>query len=72
MINHVPASQVPRIINAIAGGWVADAAIHGVGGERGIPLSWLARVTDASAILRNIESLVNRTCAPKAHDVVTR
>ncbi|WP_297797497.1 ADP-ribosylglycohydrolase family protein [uncultured Marinobacter sp.] len=50
----------------------AMAAIHGVGGERGIPLSWLARVTDASAILRDIESLVNRTWAPKAHDVVTR
>lgn len=39
----------------------AMAAVHGVGGERGIPLSWLARVTDAPAILRDIETLVNRT-----------
>ncbi|MBD3641723.1 MAG: ADP-ribosylglycohydrolase family protein [Marinobacter sp.] len=38
----------------------AMAAIHGVGGERGIPLSWLARVTDAPEILQDIESLVNR------------
>ncbi|MEQ9547064.1 MAG: ADP-ribosylglycohydrolase family protein [Marinobacter sp.] len=39
----------------------AMASIHGVGGERGIPLSWLARVTDAPAILGDIEALVNRT-----------
>ncbi|WP_372986508.1 ADP-ribosylglycohydrolase family protein [Marinobacter sp.] len=39
----------------------AIAAIHGVGGERGIPLSWLTRVTEAPAILRDIEALVNRT-----------
>ena len=38
----------------------AMAALHGVGGERGIPLSWLARVTHAPAILRDIETLVNR------------
>jgi ADP-ribosylglycohydrolase len=36
----------------------AMAAIHGVGGERGIPLSWLARVTSADAILEEIEILV--------------
>jgi hypothetical protein len=41
----------------------AMAAIHGVGGERGIPLSWLARVTDAPALLADIETLVNRTWA---------
>ncbi|SFM56580.1 ADP-ribosylglycohydrolase family protein [Marinobacter pelagius] len=37
----------------------AMAALHGVGGERGIPLSWLARVTHAPAILRDIETMVN-------------
>ncbi|MDL0432757.1 ADP-ribosylglycohydrolase family protein [Marinobacter sp. TBZ242] len=37
----------------------AMAALHGVGGERGIPLSWLARVTDAADILTDIERLVN-------------
>lgn len=37
----------------------AMAALHGVGGERGIPLSWLARVTNASGILTDIERLVN-------------
>ncbi|MDI9243681.1 ADP-ribosylglycohydrolase family protein [Marinobacter sp. CHS3-4] len=36
----------------------AMAAIHGVGGETGIPLSWLTRVTDSTSILRDIESLV--------------
>jgi ADP-ribosylglycohydrolase len=36
----------------------AMAAIHGVGGEHGIPLSWLARVTDSSSILLNIERLI--------------
>lgn len=35
------------------------AAIHGVGGERGIPLSWLGRVSDAPKILPDIESLVD-------------
>lgn len=35
------------------------AAIHGVGGERGMPLSWLARVTNAPDILTSIETLVN-------------
>ncbi|GGC67656.1 ADP-ribosylglycohydrolase family protein [Marinobacter halophilus] len=39
----------------------AMAAIHGVGGERGIPLSWLARVVDAPVILRDIEALVRQT-----------
>ncbi|GAA0845564.1 ADP-ribosylglycohydrolase family protein [Marinobacter szutsaonensis] len=38
----------------------AMAAVHGVGGERGIPLSWLTRVTHAPEILRDIETLVNR------------
>ncbi|GGY60288.1 ADP-ribosylglycohydrolase family protein [Marinobacter zhanjiangensis] len=37
----------------------AMAALHGVGGERGIPLSWLARVTGAADILTDIERLVN-------------
>ncbi len=37
----------------------AMAALHGVGGERGIPLSWLARVTNAPDILTDIERLVN-------------
>ncbi|WP_417565302.1 ADP-ribosylglycohydrolase family protein [Marinobacter sp.] len=36
----------------------AMAAIHGIGGERGVPLSWLARVTNAAAILSDIEILV--------------
>ncbi len=36
----------------------AMAAIHGVGGSRGIPLSWLAQVTDATTVYRDIESLV--------------
>lgn len=42
-------------------GWFigpAMAALHGVGGENGIPLSWLARVTDAATIYRDIESLL--------------
>lgn len=38
----------------------AMAAVHGVGGERGIPLSWLTRVTHAPEILRDIETLVNQ------------
>ncbi|SNC61099.1 ADP-ribosylglycohydrolase [Marinobacter sp. es.048] len=37
----------------------AMAAIHGVGGESGIPLSWLAQVTDAATIYRDIESLLS-------------
>jgi hypothetical protein len=41
------------------------AVLHGVGGERGIPLSWLARLTDAPAILTDIEALVNQTWTPK-------
>ena len=36
------------------------AAIHGVGTERGIPLSWLAKVTNASQILQQAEVLVQR------------
>jgi ADP-ribosylglycohydrolase len=37
----------------------AMAAVYGVGGERGIPLSWLARVTDAPELFESIERLVN-------------
>jgi ADP-ribosylglycohydrolase len=36
----------------------AMAALHGVGGEHGIPLSWLVRLTDSTAILSDIEALV--------------
>jgi len=36
----------------------AMAAIHGVGGEHGIPLSWLVRVSESPAILSDIEALV--------------
>lgn len=36
----------------------AMAAMHGVGGENGIPLSWLARVTDAATVYQDIESLL--------------
>jgi len=36
----------------------AMAAIHGVGGGHGIPLSWLARVTDSSTILLDVERLI--------------
>ena len=36
----------------------AMAAIHGVGSENGVPLSWLARVTDAAAVYGDIESLL--------------
>lgn len=36
----------------------AMAAIHGVGNERGIPLSWLARVTDGADILADLEKLI--------------
>ena len=39
----------------------AMAAIHGVGGEKGIPLSWLARLTNADTLFADIESLVNGT-----------
>lgn len=41
----------------------ALAAVYGVGGEQGVPLSWLARVTDAPAVLDNDEALVNRARA---------
>ncbi|WP_166264711.1 ADP-ribosylglycohydrolase family protein [Marinobacter caseinilyticus] len=37
----------------------AMAALYGVGGERGIPLSWLARVTDAPRIFAGFEAMVN-------------
>lgn len=36
----------------------AMAALNDIGGDRGVPLSWLARLTDAPDILSNIESLV--------------
>lgn len=53
--------------------WIIGAAfgaVHGVGGERGIPLSWLARITDAPNTLADIESLVNRrwTAKEPTHD----
>lgn len=38
----------------------AMAAIHGVGGERGIPLSWLARLSDGAVVLSDIEALLAR------------
>ncbi|MGM0951498.1 MAG: ADP-ribosylglycohydrolase family protein [Pseudomonadota bacterium] len=41
------------------------AAVYGVGGEHGIPLSWLTRVTDAPAILSDIEALVS--CRSSGH-----
>jgi ADP-ribosylglycohydrolase len=37
----------------------AMAAIQGVGGKNGIPLSWLAQVTDAPTVYRDIESLLS-------------
>lgn len=46
----------------------AMAAIYGVGGERGIPLSWLARLTNAPDIITDIESLVNGTWKPEGQD----
>ncbi|MBW0145908.1 ADP-ribosylglycohydrolase family protein [Marinobacter arenosus] len=36
----------------------AMAAIHGVGSEKGIPLSWLARVTDGADRFAELEALV--------------
>ena len=45
----------------------AMAALHGIGGEHGIPLSWLARVTNASLIFHDIETLVNRTWTRTEH-----
>lgn len=36
----------------------AMAALHGAGGERGIPLSWLARVNHAHRIYSDLERLV--------------
>jgi hypothetical protein len=38
----------------------AMAAMQGVGGDSGIPLSWLARVASASSRYQEIESLLNR------------
>jgi len=46
----------------------AMAAIHGVGGEQGIPLSWLARVRDADTLYAGIESLVNGRLPPNEHE----
>lgn len=46
----------------------AMAAIYGVGGERGIPLSWLARVTGAPDFFADIESLVNGRWQPEGQD----
>ncbi|MBW4936212.1 ADP-ribosylglycohydrolase family protein [Marinobacter sp. F4206] len=36
----------------------AMAAIHGVGHEKGVPLSWLARVTDGADLFADLEALV--------------
>jgi hypothetical protein len=41
----------------------AMAAIHGVGGEKGIPLSWLARVKDGDTRFAEAEALVEGTWA---------
>lgn len=44
--------------------WVigpAMAAAHGIGGEHGIPPSWLARVTEGAEIFADIEMLVDRS-----------
>lgn len=46
----------------------AMAAIHGVGGKTGMPLSWLARVTDAATVYRDIESLVQGAQAASESD----
>lgn len=35
----------------------AMAAVYGVGGAQGVPLSWLARVTDGDAIFSDLEKL---------------
>lgn len=35
------------------------AAIHGVGNSQGVPLSWLARVTDAASLYADAEALVS-------------
>ncbi|WP_273206638.1 ADP-ribosylglycohydrolase family protein [Marinobacter subterrani] len=70
ILNHADSFTEAVRANIQCGGdscgraWIigpAMAAVHGVGGERGIPLSWLARVSDAPALYRNIEILVNRT-----------
>lgn len=67
ILNHATSYAEAVRANIQCGGdscgraWIigpAMAAIHGVGGEYGIPLSWLARVTDAAAICRNVELLV--------------
>lgn len=36
----------------------AMAAIHGVGSEKGVPLSWLARVTDGADTFSDLEALI--------------
>jgi|GEM_PF-616222 hypothetical protein len=51
MTSTLPNDRKPAVIAAVAGGWVADAASLG--------LHWLARVTDAQALLTDIESLIN-------------
>jgi len=68
ILNHAQSFTEAVRANIRCGGdscgraWIigpATAAIYGVGGERGIPLSWLARVTDAPEIYMDIERLVN-------------
>ncbi len=34
------------------------AALHGVGTSQGVPLSWLARVTDAASLYADAETLL--------------
>ena len=68
ILNHAQSFTEAVRANIRCGGdscgraWIigpAMAAIYGVGGERGIPLSWLARVTNAPEIYMDIERLVN-------------
>lgn len=70
ILNHASSYTQAVRANIQCGGdscgraWIigpAMAAVHGVGGENGIPLSWLARVTNARALFADIESLVNGT-----------
>ena len=39
----------------------AAAALYGVGGERGVPLSWLARLNEGVRIIERIEHLISDT-----------
>lgn len=68
ILNHATSYTEAVRANIHCGGdscgraWIigpAMAALHGVGGQHGIPLSWLARVTNASGLLTDIEKLIN-------------